>query len=320
MTITQRNDIWTIGDHKLMCASSADPIAIDHLFGASRPDLVFTSPPYANLRTYLTFDDSKWDDMMNTVFDAVPHHANTQIIVNLGLVHKHNELVWYFNDWLSYMRVIGWRNYGMYIWDKIHGMCGNWHGRLAPSFELLFHFNKSVRQPNKTKAKKPENISERRSSFVRERDGHTRPKSSPLAHLNTHKIPDSVVRMLAERANRKTPFGNHPAVFPITLPAEFIAAYTNENEMVFDPFVGSGTTIIAANGLNRRGYGMEIEPHYCDIAISRIQAETGLLAYRQDGETFDYLCHPDFFASRQERVMAEVIDRGAELFKRLALS
>lgn len=304
MTITQHNDIWTIGAHKVMCANSADPQAINQLFGASRPDLIFTSPPYANLRTYLNFDDSKWDDMMFTVFDAVPHHDKTQIIVNLGLVHKHNEIVWYYNAWLAHMKAIGWRNFGMYVWDKIHGMCGNWQGRLAPSFELLFHFNKTARQANKTKAKKPENVQVRKSSFMRMRDGHTRAKSSPLAHLNTHKIPDSVVRMLGERANRKTPFGNHPAVFPITLPAEFIATYTNEHDLVFDPFIGSGTTIIAANGLNRAAYGMEIEPHYCDIAISRIQSETGLLAYRQDGESFDYLCHPHFFASKQEMQLA----------------
>ena len=51
-------------------------------------------------------------------------------------------------------------------------------------------------------------------------------------------------------------------------------------ERVYDPFLGSGTTLIAAESLNRRCYGMEIEPHYCDVIVRRWEEFTGRKATR----------------------------------------
>lgn len=302
MTISQTGDIWTIGDHRLACGDSSDANLIASLMQDQSADLVFTSPPYTNLRTYLTYNDSKWDQMMQSVFDAIPAHDRTQIIVNLGLVHKHHAVLWYWQDWLGHMKRTGWRNTGLYVWDKLNGMCGDHKGRLAPAFEFLFHFNKFARRPNKVKAKKAENIKHRLDSTMRKKDGTIRPASSPHTSLNTHKIPDSVIRTHKELSNRPTKFGSHPAVFPIKLPMELIEAYTDEHQIVFDPFGGSGTTIIAAHRLNRSGYGVEIEPAYCDLALDRIQRETRLTAYRQDGENFDHLTD-DFFASSRSGIV-----------------
>ena len=63
--------------------------------------------------------------------------------------------------------------------------------------------------------------------------------------------------------------GNHPAAFPIGLPVFFVKAYTDPGGIVFDPFMGSGTTLIAADQEGRRGYGCEISPGYCDIIRRR---------------------------------------------------
>tara|TARA_R110000868_G_scaffold169695_1_gene404768 strand:- start:1868 stop:2263 length:396 start_codon:yes stop_codon:yes gene_type:complete len=72
----------------------------------------------------------------------------------------------------------------------------------------------------------------------------------------------------------------HPAAYPVSLPEFFIRAYSDEGDIVFDPFMGSGTTMIAAEKTNRRGFGCEISPQYCDIIIARWEAFTGNKAER----------------------------------------
>lgn len=67
----------------------------------------------------------------------------------------------------------------------------------------------------------------------------------------------------------------HPAAFPVELPARFIKMHSRVDDIVFDPFGGSGTTMIAAEQLGRVAYLMEIDPHYCDIIISRWEKYTG---------------------------------------------
>ncbi|MGZ5864922.1 MAG: DNA methyltransferase [Xanthobacteraceae bacterium] len=62
-----------------------------------------------------------------------------------------------------------------------------------------------------------------------------------------------------------------------------------ENDAVYDPFLGSGTTLIAAESVNRLCFGVELEPLYVDVAIKRWQAFTGKQATRADGASFDSL-------------------------------
>ena len=69
----------------------------------------------------------------------------------------------------------------------------------------------------------------------------------------------------------------HPAPFPIELPYRCIKLFSFVDDIIFDPFVGSGTTLIAANNLNRYSVGLEIDLKYCELAKQRIINETGLL-------------------------------------------
>ena len=63
--------------------------------------------------------------------------------------------------------------------------------------------------------------------------------------------------------------GNHPAPFPTQLPFNCARFFAFENEIVLDPFVGSGSSIIAADQLKRKGYGIEIDPNYVSVIIER---------------------------------------------------
>ena len=67
----------------------------------------------------------------------------------------------------------------------------------------------------------------------------------------------------------------HSAAFPVGLPQFFIEAYTDPGDVTFDPFAGSGSTLIASENTGRRGYGMELSPGYCDVIVTRWQNLTG---------------------------------------------
>lgn len=66
----------------------------------------------------------------------------------------------------------------------------------------------------------------------------------------------------------------HPAVFPLELPLRHIKSWTNEGDVVLDPFCGSGTTLLAAEQLGRRWIGIDIEKEYCDLSIERLNGNT----------------------------------------------
>lgn len=72
----------------------------------------------------------------------------------------------------------------------------------------------------------------------------------------------------------------HAAAFPVGLPSFFYKAYSDAGDVVFDPFMGSGTCIIAAEQLGRRCYGLEISPTYCDVIVARWEKFTGKKAER----------------------------------------
>ncbi|WP_300779436.1 DNA methyltransferase [Enhydrobacter sp.] len=79
----------------------------------------------------------------------------------------------------------------------------------------------------------------------------------------------------------------HPTVKPLAMVSDAILDVTARDEIVLDPFCGSGTTIIAAERTGRRGYGLELDPLYVDTAILRWQRMTGHTAVHASGKTFE---------------------------------
>lgn len=72
----------------------------------------------------------------------------------------------------------------------------------------------------------------------------------------------------------------HSAAFPVGLPAWFVRAFTDAGDVVLDPFAGSGSTLLACEREGRRGFGIEISPGYCDVAVLRWEKATGHRAKR----------------------------------------
>jgi DNA modification methylase len=90
------------------------------------------------------------------------------------------------------------------------------------------------------------------------------------------------------RAGRMDELSAHPTVKPIPLVADAIRDCTRRGGIVLDPFLGSGTTILAAEKVGRRGYGIEIDPAYVDVAIRRwMKATRSDVILESTGKTFD---------------------------------
>jgi DNA modification methylase len=226
-------------------------------------DVVFTSPPYGQQRDYERAIDN-WITIVPCALAAIPKRDETQIIVNLGPYHRDGEVIEYWDTLKSAMRAEGWRLFGWYVWDQGSGLPGDWGGRMAPSHEFVFHFNR--------KAAKLEKVVPCRSAGrkitgtgMRKANGETSEKMSHQgADVNQFKIPDSVFRVTREM--RRTI--DHPAVFPVKFAGEVLRAFPDG--LVCDPFMGSGTTLRAAKDLGRRAIGIEIEEKYCEIAVRRL--------------------------------------------------
>ncbi len=239
----------------------------DILPSLDKVDLLFSSPPYWTQRNY-TKEILDWNDLMSGIKE-VKLSGEGQILINLGPIHKEGEVFLYWTEWVESMRCNFWRFFGMYVWDQGDGLPGNWNGRLAPSHEYIFHFNKVSRQANKWIATNQRGAS---GTGMRKKDGTLSGISSPNKCGQAFKVPDSVVRVYREMS-RAGDEAKHPARFPIELPAHIIQSYSNPGDMVLDPFMGSGTTLRAAKDLGRKAIGIELEERYCEIAAKRMSQE-----------------------------------------------
>ena len=275
---TKLGDVWTLGEHRLMCGDSTDQACVHNLMDGAEADLLFTSPPYLNQRAYTTGGISDWDALMRGVFAHCPMTDSGQLLVNLGLVHEKKEWQPYWDGWIAWMREQGYLRFGWYVWNQLGPLPGHFAGRLAPSFEFVFHFNRRARKANKFMPCVTEGRVRPHNRNVASHDGRrlSFPKNKPTGAF---KIAGSVID-ISRHANRVPIGSDHPAIFPVELPAFVMLSYTNTGEAVYDPFVGSGTTIIAAEREKRRCYAMEIAPEYVDIAVVRWEAFTGRTAKR----------------------------------------
>lgn len=267
----KRGDVQPLGLHRLMCGNSGNEADVAKLFGEQKPDLVVTSPPYASQREYGGHMDN-WLFLMRRVFGCMPTKPTTQVLVNLGLIHVDGEVSVYWEPWVAFMRSRGWKFYGWYVWDKISGMPGGLGGRPASCHEFIFHFNKQAVEIQKTQPCKHAGKSSFRANprAMASSGGASKTSkfASPDSVTGQTKIPDSVFRMHAARTSGQ-PEAEHPAVYPIGLPLALYKAYAKPGDVVYEPFSGSGTSLMAAEECGMRCFAMDIEPTYCDIALRR---------------------------------------------------
>lgn len=244
-------------------------------------DLIFTSPPYADQRkkTYGGIKPDSYVDWFlpkSEQFLRVLKPTGT-FVLNIKERVVNGERHTYVLDLIKMLRNQGWLWTEEYIWHKKNSFPGKWPNRFRDSWERLLQFNKSkkfnffqdeVMVPIGDWAKtRLSNLSEidqsRDESKVN--SGFGKNVSNWIGRDKVY--PTNVLHYATECSNR-----NHSAVFPEKLPKWFIKLFTQQGEIVLDPFIGSGTTAVAAIKLRREFIGIEKEKEFVDISRKRIDS------------------------------------------------
>jgi hypothetical protein len=114
---------------------------------------------------------------------------------------------------------------------------------------------------------------------LRGADGTVHRKTGFGNAIQSHRIPDSVFRIMRHKGGLGAA-GSHPAVFPVALVEAVLEAFTDPGDLIYEPFCGSGTQLIAAERTGRRCCAVELDPVYCDVAVRRWEMATGRMASR----------------------------------------
>lgn len=264
----KKGDIVTVGNHRIMCGDATNPDDVKELMQDIKSPLLFTSPPYSNLRKY----GGNLDLDVSHLAQFIPAWKNyvEYIAVNVGLIRREYEIVQWWNPYLETAKLNNLKLLCWNVWDKKSTGNIGYQTSLIPRHEFIFVFGDHYRELNKTWDKVPENIKDHvRISSRRQNDDSVKKEAKRYLN-NPLKVMESIVSINSEKGPIRS---EHPAVFPVGLPEEYIKTFTNQNDVVVDCFGGSGTTLIAAQRQNRRGAYMDLNPEYCEVAIKRIKSE-----------------------------------------------
>lgn len=242
-------------------------------------DLIVTSPPYADQRksTYGGISPDKYVEWFLPITNELLRvlKPTGTFILNIKEKVVEGERSTYVMELILEMRKQGWLWTEEFIWHKKNSYPGKWPNRFRDSWERLLQFNKNrafnmyqeeVMVPMGDWAKsRLKNLSE--TDKVRDNSkvgsGFGKKISNWLTRDKAY--PSNVLHLATECGNK-----NHSAAFPEELPEWFIKLFTKENDLVLDPFLGSGTTVVVANRMNRDVIGIDVMDKYIEMTRERI--------------------------------------------------
>ena len=242
-------------------------------------DLIFTSPPYADNRkkTYEgipTKEYVNWFKPISLELLRILKNDGT-FILNIKERAENGERQTYVLELILEMKKQGWLWTEEYIWHKKNCYPGKWPNRFRDAWERCLQFNKQKKFKMYQEAvmvpigdwSKNRLAKLSRTDYTRDESkvgsGFGKNVSNWLGKNSVY--PTNVLYMSTECANR-----GHSASFPLSLPVWFIKLFTKEEDVVLDPFIGSGTTAMACLDLNRRYIGIEAMSNYHELAETAI--------------------------------------------------
>ena len=251
----------------------------------SSVDLIVTSPPYADQRkdTYGGIHPDKYVEWFLPMAAELKRVLKTEgsFILNIKERVVNGERHTYVLELIMALRKQGWLWTEEYVWHKKNSYPGKWPNRFRDGWERCLHFTKSrhfmmyqdaVRVPvGDWSQSRLRNLSEtdKRRDNSRVQSGFGKKIENWIGRELAY--PDNVLYLATECGNQ-----GHSAAFPVELPAWFIKLFTQIDDVVLDPFIGSGTTAVAAQQLNRRCIGIEKDPKYFQVAKQRVEGGDAL--------------------------------------------
>jgi len=269
-TKIRTGDVIQLGKHRIICGDSTEPEAWRALMGDEKADLVCTSPPYNLKIKYDKYKDNKelndYLDFVKAVFnnskdymkkgryltinigDSYVNHINTPAKYDLILTQLG----------LSYFRTVYWvkpLGAGAHP-TSIRNPFPRYYKPGVQTEDIMVYYNGA-------ELPKEAGVILKYVNGLDTREKKEQKEAIPEVLLT--KYAGNVWEMHTET----TLSGNHPAPFPIQLPFNCIRFYTMEDEIVVDPFGGTGTTLLAAEQLRRKARIIELDPQYVQITVDR---------------------------------------------------
>ena len=235
-------------------------------------DLTVTSPPYDNLRTYNGNNDlwseDTWKNVIKELYRVTQRGGVVVWVVGDATING-SETGTSFKQAL-WAKECGFNLHDTMIYAKPNfSAVGALKIRYAPVFEYMFVFTKGkIKTFNPIKDRKCKSAGSIKSGTIRNADG------SMKAMSNIGRVqPEYGQRYNIWEISPQSIKG-HPAPFPQKLANDHIVSWSNQGDMVLDPFMGSGTTGVACVNLNRNFIGIELDKDYFEIAKKRIMANS----------------------------------------------
>lgn len=244
-------------------------------------DLVVTSPPYADQRkdTYGGIHPDKYVEWFLPIAAELKRVLKKEgsFILNIKERVVNGERHTYVLELILALRKQGWLWTEEYMWHKRNSYPGKWPNRFRDGWERCLHFTRdkhfamyqeAVRVPmGDWSQARLRNLSEtdRRRDNSHVQSGFGKKIENWVGRELAY--PDNVLHLATECSNQ-----GHSATFPVELPSWFIKLFTRPGDVVLDPFLGSGTTAVAALQLDRRCIGIEINHEYVQLAQERVDA------------------------------------------------
>ncbi len=245
---TVPGDLFELGPHRLLCADATDPGTLDRLMGSERVDVLLTDPPFGvgytgktkDALTIVNDQTSGLEDLLRVAFSNVSVYLADGAPIYVFSPAGPGHLVF-----LEAFFAQGWRYCQGLVWSKGAPVIGHSDYHFAHE-SILFGYAASSRRRGR-------------------------------GHGGWYGGNDQTSVISVPKPARSV---DHPTTKPVELLRRFISNSSRRDQIVLDPFLGSGSTLIAAELLQRRCFGIEIDPAYCDVALARYEAVTGRRALR----------------------------------------
>lgn len=262
--VSQQGDLWLLGGHRLYCGDALSDVSYQALMAGETAAAVFTDPPY-NLKIgeILNKGGTKHREfaMASGEMDADSYEAFLETALSkMAPRCSPGAIAFICMDW-RHIRELATVGHCLFedlknisVWDKGVGGMGSLY---RSQHELVFVFKVSA-------GKHVNNIQLGR---------HGRNRTNVWRYPGVQ--------------SRREDLQLHPTVKPISMVADALRDVTLRGDVVLDPFLGSGTTLLAAERTGRTCYGIELDPAYVDLVIERFERETGVEAiHAASGKTF----------------------------------
>lgn len=262
-----RGGVYQLGDHRVMCGDSTDLADVEKLMNGAKADMVFTDPPYGvdyegKTKDKLKIENDKTTEVFTKAIDNFITKVGASFYVCCPAGNKFKDFVEAFESRCHQSSTIIWVKNSLVLGP------GDYHYQHEP---ILYGWNKDGTH-----------------KFYGDRTFTTIWKQEPSDAKLVKWIRDLMTTDFKNgstiwRVDRPSRSAEHPTMKPVELITRAIFNSSKSEDIILDLFLGSGSTLIAAEKTKRICYGMELDPHYADVIIKRWEEYTGQKASKTQG-------------------------------------